>query len=81
MIIIEVTKRYIIGDCTLDNIIDSYIDSYEMNDECDNFSEFISEELESYCEDERVVNGDIKDVKKICEMQLEINKIKEKALK
>ena len=78
--VIEITKRYIIGDCTLDNIIENYTDYYDEGGEFVDFSEFLACFLEDeYC-DERIINGDIEPLKEICEKQSEVNKLKEKYL-
>ena len=79
--VIEITKRYIIGDCTLDNIIKDYIEHCDyMGEEDCNFYDFLSEEMEDFGDDEIIINGDIKQLKEICELQIKLDKLKEKYL-
>ena len=78
--VIEITKRYIIGDCTLENIVNNYIDYYDEDGEFIDFTDFLSSFLEDeYCE-EKNVNGDIEPIKEICELQMKLDKLKEKYL-
>ena len=77
--VIEITKRYIISDNTLDTIVKDYSELYN-NEDCSNFREFLSEEMGIFCEDEIIVKGDINPVRKMCELQLYLNKLKEKIL-
>lgn len=79
MIVIEVTKRYIIGNETLDSIVDTYTEKYKKND-CYNFKEFLAEELENYLEDEKIVNGNYERIRRICQLQIELENEKEKML-
>ena len=76
--VIEITKRYIIGDCTLENIIENYDDE---DKEFTNFTDFLSCFLEDECLcDEEIVNGDVEQIKEICELQKKLDELKEKYL-
>ena len=79
--VIEITKRYIIGECTLDSIIKDYIEhcDYMGEENCD-FYDFLSEEMEEFGDDEIIINGDTKQLKEICELQIKLDKLKEKYL-
>lgn len=78
--VIEVTKRYIIGDYTFENIMNDYSEYYDEDGEFTNFTDFLSSFLDNeYC-DEKIVNGDIEQIKEICELQIKLDKLKEKLL-
>lgn len=77
--VIEITKRYIIGDYTLENIMNDYSEYYD-EDGVTNFTDFLESFLDDeYC-DEIIVNGDIEQIKEICELQVKLDKLKEKYL-
>lgn len=78
--VIEITKRYIIGDCTLETIMNDCTDYYNYMGENFDFDDFLSEKLEDFCYDEKIINGDIKQIKEICELQIKLDKLKEKLL-
>ena len=79
--VIEITKRYIIGESTLDSIIKDYIEHYDyMGEEDCNFYDFLSEEMEDFDDDEIIINGDTKQLKEICELQIKLDKLREKYL-
>jgi len=77
--VIEITKRYIIGSETLDSIIETFA-KYHTDDCYCEFKEFLAEELEDCLEDEKIVSGDIESIKKICELRSQIEREKEKLL-
>lgn len=78
--VIEITKRYIIGDCTLENIVNDYSEYYDEDGEFTNFTDFLASFLDDeYC-DEKIVNGDIEQIKEICELQMKLDKLREKYL-
>lgn len=64
--VIEVTTRYIIGKNTLDSLIDCYTD-YK-HDETENFSDWLLENIEEYCYDEKIINGDVESIRELCYM-------------
>ena len=73
--IIEITKRYIVDSHTLDSIVHDYTDLYSNNDDCMSFSEFLIDEMESYCADEILLNSskyELKSIQEICEKSLDI---------
>ena len=78
--VIEVTKRYIIGRNTLETIINDCKEFYDYMDDDFDFSDFLSEEIEHFYEDEKIINGDKELLKKIIEMQLQLDELKEKYL-
>ena len=55
--VIEITKRYIVGSHTLDSIVNDYTNLYSNNDDCMSFSEFLMEEMESYSADGILLNS------------------------
>ena len=79
MMVIEITKRYIIGNETLNSIIETFA-KYHTDDCYCEFKEFLAEELEDCLENEIIVNGDIEQIKEICELQTKLDKLKEKYL-
>lgn len=78
--VIEITKRYIIGDYTLENIMNDYSEYYDEDGEFTDFTEFLGNFLDDECYDEKIVNGDIEQIKEICELQVKLDKLKEKYL-
>jgi len=73
--IIEITKRYIIDGHTLDSIVHDYTDLYSNNDDCMDFSEFLMDEIESYCANENLLNineYELECLQEICEKSLDI---------
>ena len=73
--VIEITKRYIIGCDTLDSIVHGYTDVFSDNDECMNFSDFLIDELESYSADEILLNSskyELECLQEICGKTLDI---------
>ena len=79
--VIEITKRYIIGECTLETIIEDCIEHYNyMGEENFDFDDFLCEEIEDFYHDEKIINGDIRQIKEICELQIKLDKLKEKYL-
>ena len=73
--VIEVTKRYIVGIQTLNSIVTDYTDLFSNNDDCMNFSEFLMDEMESYCADEILLNSskyELESIQEICEKSLDI---------
>ena len=79
--VIEITKRYIIGDCTLETIMDDCSENYDyMGEENFDFEDFLCDEMENFYHDEKIINGDIKQLKEICELQIKLDKLKEKYL-
>lgn len=79
--VIEITKRYIIDDCTLKNIINDYSEYYDENGEFTDFNDFLSCFLEDElsCEEE-IIEGNVEQIKEICELQVRLDKLKEKYL-
>ena len=86
--VIEITKRYIVNDNTLDNIVKSFIDChYDYGEEIyenkflygyEDFFEWLENEMNNYYyDDETVYNNDIYKLKDICEKTLKL-KIEEK---
>jgi hypothetical protein len=78
--IIEITKRYIIGRNTLETIINDCKEFYDYMDDDFDFEDFLSEEIEHFCEDEKIISGDKESLKKIFEMELQLDELKEKYL-
>lgn len=79
--VIEITKRYIIGDCTLETIIKDCSENYDdMGEEFFDFEDFLCNEMESFYHDEEIINGDKKQLEEICKLQIKLNKLKEKCL-
>lgn len=78
--VIEVTKRYIIGDYTLENIMNDYSEYYDEDGGFTDFTEFLGNFLDDECYDEKIVNGDIKQLEQICKLQIKLDKLKEKLL-
>jgi hypothetical protein len=79
--VIEITKRYIIGDCTLETIIKDCSEKYDdMGEENFEFKDFLYNEMQSFYHDEEIINGDIKQLEEICELQIKLDKLKEKYL-
>ena len=76
--VIEITKRYIIGRNTLETIIDDCKEFYDSMDDDFYFEDFLSEEIEHFYEDEKIINGDKEPLRRIIEMQLQLDKLKEK---
>ena len=73
--VIEITKRYIVGNHTLDSIVHDYTDLYSNNDDCMNFLEFLMEEMESYSADGIFLNSskyELECIQEICEKSLDI---------
>ena len=78
--VIEITKRYIIGDCTLETIINDCKDFYDYMDDNFDFEDFLSEEMENFYHDERIISGDKEPLKEIIEMQFQLDELKKKYL-
>lgn len=79
--VIEITKRYIIGDCTLENIVNDYSENDDyMGEEGFDFEDFLCDEMENFYYDEKIINGDIKQLEEICKLQMKLDKLKEKYL-
>ena len=78
--VIEVTKRYIIGRNTLETIINDCKEFYDSMDDDFYFEDFLSDEIENFYEDEKIINGDKESLRKIIEMELQLEKLKEKYL-
>ena len=79
--VIEIIKRYIVGECTLETIMNDCIEHYNyIGEENFDFDDFLSEEMEDFGYDEKIINGDIKQIKEICELQIKLDKLKEKLL-
>ena len=78
--VIEVTKRYIIGRNTLETIINDCKEFYDSMDDDFYFEDFLSDEIENFYEDEKIINGDKESLRKIIEMELQLDKLKEKYL-
>lgn len=76
--VIEITKRYIIGDYTLEKIINNYSEYYDEGGEFTDFTDFLGSFLDDELYDEKIVNGDIEQIEEICELQVKLNKLKEK---
>ena len=73
--VIEVTKRYIVGVQTLNSIVTDYTNLYSNNDDCMSFSEFLIDEMENYCADEILLNSskyELDSIQEICEKSLDI---------
>ena len=64
--VIEVTKRYIIGKHTLDSILEDYC-MYD-HDETENFSDWLLDRIENEYYDESLISGDVESVRKLCEL-------------
>ena len=78
--IIDITKRYIIGEYTLETILKDCTEYCDYMGENFNFDDFLSEKLEDFRYDEKIISGDIKQIKEICELQIKLDKLKEKLL-
>ena len=78
--VIEVTKRYIIGRNTLETIINDCKEFYDSMDDDFYFEDFLSDEIENFYEDEKIINGDKESLRKIIEMELQLDELKEKYL-
>lgn len=76
--VIEVTRRYIIDRNTLETIINDCKEFYDSMDDDFYFEDFLSEEIEHFYEDKKIINGDKEPLRKIIEMQLQLDKLKEK---
>lgn len=73
--VIEITKRYIVGVQTLNSIVTDYTDLFSNNDECMNFSDFLMDNMESYSADEILLNSskyELECIQEICEKSLDI---------
>lgn len=64
--VIEVTKRYIIGKNTLDSILEDYC-MYD-HDETENFSDWLLDRIENEYYDESFITGDVESVRKLCQL-------------
>ena len=85
--VIEITKRYIVNDNTLEKLTKSFIDChYDYSEEnydneflygYEDFFEWLENEMDNYYyDDETVYNDDVYKIKDICEKLLK-SKIKE----
>ena len=73
--VIEITKRYVVNSHILDSIVHDYTNFYSNNDDCENFSEFLIDEIECYCADDILMNSskyELECIQEICEKSLDI---------
>ena len=76
--VIEVTKRYIIGKNTLNSILEDYC-LYD-HDETENFSDWLLDRIENEYYDESFISGDIESVRELCYMSEKLENEKNKLL-
>ena len=88
--VIEITKRYIVGECTLDKIVENFIDqhfdgrdgTYKLDFVWGNeeFSDWLEETMNDFYDDETVYNDDVYKLKEYCEKAVKLEIEKEKLL-